>query len=86
MSKIQGAGIWFLDTEEELEETYNELENNPDFSYLGGFDMIQDIYEELEYQGFSEAEITQLTHNRYGKCLEILECPNNQYHAFIGDR
>lgn len=80
------TAIYFFDTTEEFEETYTELENNPDFSYIGGFDMIEDIYEELEYQGLLEAEITQLTHNRYGNCLEILECPNNQYHAFIGAR
>ena len=75
---------WFYDDEQEMEEHYTELHNNPDFTYLGGFDLIQDIYSELEYQGLTDKEITQLTNNRYGNVLEILECPNSQYHAFIG--
>ena len=86
MSELQGTGINFFDTVEEMEETYRELETNPDFSFLGGFDMVQDIYEELEYQGFKDEEITQLTHNRHGNVLEILECANDQYYAFIGAR
>jgi len=86
MTNEQGTSIWFFDNENEMEERYNELENNPDFSFLGGFDSIQDIYEELEYQGFSDKEVTQLTHNQYGNVLDILECPNNQYYAFVGAR
>lgn len=69
-----------------MEEHYNELQNNPDFTYLGGFDLIQDIYSELEYQGLTDKQITQLTNNRYGDVLETLECPNNQYYAFLGAR
>lgn len=82
----QTTSTYFHDTIEEMEKQYNELINNSDFSYLGGFDLIQDIYEELECQGFSDKEVTQLTNNQYGNVLEILECPNNQYHAFIGAR
>lgn len=85
MKKLYTA-TWFYDNEQEFEEAYMELQNNPDFTHLGGFDMVQDIYEELNYQGFSDDEITQLTNNRYGNCLEILEEPNNQYQAFIGAR
>lgn len=80
------TAILFYDSEDEFEEAYIELYHNPDFTYLGGFDMIQDIYDELNDQGFSDDEITQLTNNRYGNCLDILEAPNNQYQAFIGAR
>lgn len=66
------TATWFYDDEQEMEEHYNELNNNPDFLFLGGFDLIQHIYDELEYQGLAEDFITQLTNNRYGDVLEIL--------------
>lgn len=82
----QFTSIWVFDNENEMEEYYQELYNDPDFTFLGGFDSIQDIYDELKYQGLTEELISQLTINRYGAVLEILESPNNQYYAFIGAR
>ena len=72
-------------TEEEYGSYVEELESNPDFMDLGRFDMIQDIYEELNGQGFSDGQIEQLSKNRYGNCLDILEYADG-YHAFIGAR
>ena len=79
--------IYNVDTEQELQEVYEELENNTDFTMLGYYDMIQDIYEELNYQGFNDEEIEQFTKNQYGTCLEILHLiGSNEYIAFIGTR
>lgn len=78
----QGTGVWHMDTEEEYENLIEELENNPDATDLGRYDMVQDIYEELEGQGFTEEQVATLSHNRYGTCLEIIEY-TNEYRAFI---
>ena len=79
---IDSDDIWYPS---KLEKQLQFFEENPDFTYLGHFDMIQDIYEELEYQGFSESEIEQFSKNRYGTCLEIIEY-NSHYDAFFGTR
>lgn len=79
------TGINYCDTEEEFFNLLDELENNPDFTSIGAFSMIQSIYEELEYQGFTEEQIEQFSHNRYGTCLEIVEYAS-EYMAFIGTR
>ena len=76
---------WICDTEEERFEQIDELEANPDFTYLGHYDSTQAIYEELNYQGFTDEQIDEFTSNRYGTCLEIIEYLNH-YDAFIGQR
>lgn len=78
-------GQWYIDTEEEFEETYNEMMDNPDMSYLGDFDLTQDIDEELEYQGFTLEEINAMSLARYGRVLEVLSF-EDRYYAFIGNR
>jgi hypothetical protein len=80
---VRGTGTWHCDTEEEYLDLFTDLDNNPDFTFLGTFNLIQDIFEELNYQGFKDEQIEQFTHNRYGTCLEILEY-DNQYTAFFG--
>lgn len=77
--------VIYCDTQEEKFDYMGELENNPDFIYLGHFGMIQDIYEELNYQGFSDAEIEKFTSNRYGTCIDIIEYASH-YEAFMGSR
>lgn len=79
------AQTWICDTEEERFNHIDELNANPDFTYLGHFYSIKAIYEELNYQGFTDEQIDDLTSNRYGTCLEIIEY---LYHfdAFIGQR
>lgn len=81
----RGTGVNFCDTEEEYISTIEELESNPDFSLLGYYDSINDIYDEMEYQGFSEDQTQQLTLNRYGDCLEIVQYLDG-YTAYIGAR
>lgn len=86
--KGHGQGVqgqWNIDTEEEFDEAYNELINNEDMSYLGGFDLTQDIDEELEYQGFTLEEINTMSLARYGRVLEVLSF-EDRYYAFIGNR
>lgn len=80
------VGKQWCDTEQEFEDALYELENDPDMTFLGQFDMTQDIDEELEYQGFSLDEITKMSLNRYGNVLEVLHAPNTDYYAFIGAR
>lgn len=76
-----------LETKTELELEYEELIYNLDFELLGYYEMIQDIYEELNYQGFNDEEIEQFTKNQYGTCLEILHLiGSNDYIAFFGTR
>ena len=77
------TSTWTIDSEEEFNEIWSELHSNSDFTYLGQFDMTQDIDDELLYQGFSLQEIAQLTINHYGHVLEVIEY-EDVYHAFIG--
>lgn len=76
---------WYCDTEEELEIEIEELNNNPDFTFIGNFNMIQDIELEFEEYGIYELEFEQMTQNRYGTCIEILEYASD-YTVFVGDR
>lgn len=78
-------GVNYCDTELEFLETCDEWEQNPDFSYVGSYDSIQDIYHELNYQGLSDEEIEKLSVARYGNCLEIVEY-GSTYEAYIGAR
>lgn len=79
------TAVFYCDSLEEKEEMENELESNPDFTLVGHFDSIQDIYDEMEYQGFDEKQIEQLSKNRYGNCLEIIEYVSS-YTAYLGAR
>ena len=83
---LEGASSsWYCDTEAEFEEAWTENHNNPDFSYIGDYDLLQDLDAELEGYGFSPEEIAQLSRNRYGHVLDVLEY-DNRYYAFIGAR
>lgn len=83
--KLKAVATWFCDTEEEFNEHIKELENNPDFTFFGDFDMIQDVEDEFLYQGISVDEFIQLTNNRYGSVVEILEF-EDKYWVFVGAR
>lgn len=83
--KLKAVATWFCDTEEEFNEHIQELENNPDFTFFGGYDMIQDVEDEFLYQGFSVDEFIQLTNNRYGSVIEILEF-EDKYTVYVGAR
>ena len=73
----------YCDTREEMEQLFDELEQNPDFAYIGHFDMIQDIYFELNEHGFTDEQIDELFKARYGNNIEIIEY-NSYYDVFIG--
>ena len=80
-------GISNYDDVESFEEDLRELENNPDFTLLGHFDMTQDADEELEYQGLTLDQITKMSMNRYGNVIETLQAPDSgTYWVFIGAR
>lgn len=64
-------------------EYSTELYNNPDFTCLGWFDSLNELQDELRYQGLSLELIKELNLNRYGNVLEVLKY-NGQYLAFIG--
>ena len=74
-----------FDSEQDFEESYKELETNPDFTLLGYYKLVQDLYEELNYQGFSDTQIDGMSKAQYGTCLEILHY-HDEYVAFMGER
>ena len=84
-TEYKGVAVWHCDSEEEFDEAYNDLAMNPDFTLLGNFGMVQEVYYELEYQGFTEEQLDQFTHYRFGTCLEIKEFASD-YVAFFGTR
>ena len=83
MEISKGIGVWYCDTEEELDERLQELDSNPDFTHVGDYDMLQDMYDELNYQDFTDEQIESLSHQLYGNCLDILEY-SSQYYVYIG--
>lgn len=81
------VGISNFDSVEDFERDLKELEENPDFTLLGQYNMTQDADEELQYQGFSLDQITKMSLNRYGNCVETLQAPDSgAYWVFIGAR
>lgn len=57
-------------TEEEYMEQKMEEEPFGDLVFME-FSSIEEMFEELEYQGFERAQIIALTHNRYGDVIEL---------------
>lgn len=84
--EYNSIAISFYDNEEDFETELNELDNTPDFTFIGSYSDIEDIYEEFNYQGFNNNQINTLSNNRYGDCIEILNSPNNNYHVYFGAR
>ena len=70
-----------------FEDDFKGLEydfiDNPDISHYGTYNSLEDLVDELEYQGLSYSEIVQLTKNRYGDVIEIVEYAS-AFHLFIG--
>ena len=83
--KLKAVATWYCDTEEEFNEHINELESSPDFTFFGDYDMIQDVEDEFLYQGINVDEFIQLTNNRYGSVIEILEF-EDKYSVYVGAR
>lgn len=81
------VGISHYDDLTEFENDLKELRDNPDFTLLGHYDMVQDADEELVYQGFTLDKITKMSLNRYGNVIECLHAPDSEtYWVFIGAR
>ena len=81
------VGVSHYDSVSEFESDLKDLEDNPDFTLLGHFDMTQDADEELQYQGFTLDQITKMSLNQYGNVIETLYAPDSQtYWVFVGAR
>ena len=81
------VGICHYDDVNEFEQDLKELEENPDFTFVGQYDMTQDADEEFQYQGFNLDEITKMSMNRYGRVIETLQDPESgTYWVFYGAR
>ena len=81
------VGINHYDDFNDFEKDFKELEENPDFSLLGQYDMTQDADEELQYQGLTLDAITKMSMNRYGDVIETLQDPESgMYWVFVGAR
>ena len=74
---------WQPTGENDFKDIWADLEDNPDMSFFGQYDSLEDVTGELEYQGFEFDEIVQLTKNRYGNVVEIIEY-ETFFYAFIG--
>ena len=85
MEKQLGVVVWYCDTYNDLKDVIFELDSNPDFNFLGEYDLIKEIVDEFEYQGISSDEFIKMTNNRYGNCIEILEY-SNRYTVYYGVR
>lgn len=85
MRGIQEERVYRFDNEEEFTEEFNALEENPDFQQLGTYKDIEDIDDDLEYQGFLSSEVAKYHNARYGRVIEVLEF-NGTYEVFCGVR
>ena len=74
---------WTPTTEDDFKELEYDFIDNPDFVYHGTYSSLEELLGELEYQGFTFKEITQLTKNRYGNVIEIIEY-DSTFYLFIG--
>ncbi|MFJ7982294.1 hypothetical protein ACIQ1D_18710 [Lysinibacillus xylanilyticus] len=80
-------GISHFNSQTEFEQDLKDLDENPDFTLLGQFDMTQDADEELQSQGFTLDQITKMSLNRYGNVIETLHSPDSDnYWVFVGAR
>ena len=74
---------WKPTTEDEFNELEYDFIDNPDVLYYGTFNSLAEVVDDLEYQEYNFNEIVQLTKNRYGHVIEIIEYDSNFY-VFIG--
>ena len=69
--------------ENDFKDMWTHLDDSPDMSYFGRYSSLEEVANELEYQGFEFKEIVQLTKNRYGNVVEIIEY-DSAFYVFIG--
>lgn len=78
--------VWTAESEEEADELIYEFEENPEMTSLGIYELIEELVEDMQHQGFTEAQLYEMSHARYGRVLEIVEEPCGRITAFIGNR
>ena len=61
---------WKPTGDNDFKDIWADLDDNPDMSYFGRYNSLDELVGELEYQGFEFDEIVQLTNNRYGNVVE----------------
>ena len=76
---------WTPTTKEVFQELFHEFDNNEDLSECWLFNSLEELVDELEYQGLDFKEIVQLTKNRYGNVIDIIEY-DSAFYIFIGGR
>ena len=74
---------WKPTGENDFKDMWTHLDDNPDMSYFGRYNSLKEVVGELEYQGLDFKEIVQLTKNRYGNVVEIIEY-DSAFYVFIG--
>ena len=76
---------WKSTGENDFKDIWTDLDDNPDMTYFGRYSSLEEVANELEYQGFEFDEIVQLTKNRYGNVVEIIEY-DSTFYMFTGGR
>ena len=74
---------WKPTGENDFKDMWTNLDDSPDMSYFGRYNSLEEVSNELEYQGLDFKEIVQLTKNRYGNVVEIIEY-DSIFYVFIG--
>ena len=74
---------WKPTGENDFKDMWTHLDDNPDMTYSGRYNSLEELTGELEYQGLVFDEIVQLTKNRYGNVVEIIEY-DSAFYTFIG--
>lgn len=74
---------WTPKTQNDFNDLFQDFIDNPDFSDCWFFNSLEELVDELEYHGFNFNELVQLTTNRYGDVVEIIEYDSAIY-MFIG--
>ena len=74
---------WKPTGENDFKDMWTHLDDNPDLSDCWLFNSLEELVDELEYQGLDFKEVVQLTKNRYGNVVEIIEY-DSIFYVFIG--
>lgn len=81
-SKLMGVSYTIAETTEEANDMFHKLESNPNFTYIGFFDEMEEIIDYLYRQGFYYGKVKALSNARSRDAIEIIYC--GQYEVFIG--
>ena len=85
MKKLKESGVWYPQDSDEFKDLINDLENNPDFSFFTVASNLDEVVEEIEYQGISLDSLVNMATNRYGNVIEIIyDKEHNNYHVYVG--